>query len=123
MLGPQLFNVNATTTEAAAQLAPGEGDEFLDRIRNCADRDEAVVKVLKELGTSRNLRGEEWSEENGLILYHNKVYIPLDPSCDMTLSRHTMIHFSLVTLDAGELLNSFHEAIGGLEWVVTLPNM
>ena len=33
---------------------------------------------IKELGTSRNLRGEEWSEENRLILYHGKVYIPLD---------------------------------------------
>ena len=40
---------------------------------------EAVVKVLKELGTSRSLRGEEWSEEDGLILYYNKVYVPLDP--------------------------------------------
>ena len=59
MLGPELFHVDATTTEAAAQVAPGEGDEFLDHIRNCADRDEAVVKVLKELGTSRNLRGKE----------------------------------------------------------------
>ena len=68
-----------TTTEVAAQLASGEGDEFLDHVRNCSDRDEAVVKALKELGTSRSLRGEEWLEEDGLILYHNKVYIPLDP--------------------------------------------
>ena len=79
LLGPELFHVDATTTEAAAQLAPGEGDEFLDCVRNCADLDEAVVKALKELGTSRSLRGEEWSEEDGLILYHNMVYIPLDP--------------------------------------------
>ena len=79
MLGPELFHVDATTTEAAAQLAPGEGDEFIDRVRNCADWDEAVVKALKEPGTSRSLRGEELSEEEGLILYHNKVYIPLDP--------------------------------------------
>ena len=79
MLGPELFQIDATTTEAAAQLAPGEGDEFLDHIRNCADRDKAVVKALKELGTSRSLRGEQWSEEEGLILYHNKVYVPLDP--------------------------------------------
>ena len=79
LLGPELFYVDVTTTEAAAQLPPGEGDEFLDRVRNCADRDEAVVKALKELGTSRSLRGEEWSEEEGLILYCNKVFIPLDP--------------------------------------------
>ena len=63
-----------TTTEAAAQLASGEGDKFLDCVRNCSDQDEAVVKALKELGTSRSLRGEEWSEEDGLILYRNKVY-------------------------------------------------
>ena len=79
LLGPELFHVDATTTEAAAQLGPGEGDEFLDHVRSCADQDEAVVKALKELGTSRSLRGEEWSEEEGLILYHNKVYVPLDP--------------------------------------------
>ena len=34
-----------------------------------------------------------------------------------------MKHISLVTLGTGELLNSSHEAISGLEWVVTLPNM
>ena len=34
-----------------------------------------------------------------------------------------MIHLSPVTLDHGELLNSSHEAIGGLEWAVTLLNM
>ena len=71
--------MSATTTEAAAQLAPGEGNEFLDRVRNCADWDEAGVKVLKEHGTSRSVRGEERSEEDGLIFHHNKVYIPLDP--------------------------------------------
>ena len=79
LLGPELFHVDATTIEAAAQLAPGEGDEFLDCVRNCADQDEAVVKVLKELGTLRSLRGEEWSEEVRLILCHNKVYVPFDP--------------------------------------------
>ena len=60
-------------------LAPAEGDEFLDCVRNCADWDEAVVKAIKELGTLRSSRGKEWSEEDGLILYRNKVYFPLDP--------------------------------------------
>ena len=59
-------------------MIPGEGNMFLERIQNCTDRDEKVVKALKELGTSRNLQGEEWSEENGLILYRGKVYVPLD---------------------------------------------
>ena len=59
MLGPELFHIDATTTEAGVQLAPGEGDKFHDHVRNCADQDEAVVKALKELGTLRSLRGEE----------------------------------------------------------------
>ena len=37
------------------------------------------MKALKELGISGNLQGEEWSEESGLVLYHDKVYVPLDP--------------------------------------------
>ena len=69
-----MFRVNAT----GAQLVNGEADKFLDRVRDCTDRDEKVVKALKELGTSGNLRGEEWAEENGLILHRGKVYIPLD---------------------------------------------
>ena len=59
-------------------MIPGEENIFLEQIQNCINRDEKVVKALKELGTFRNLQGEEWSEENGLILYHGKVYIPLD---------------------------------------------
>ena len=48
--------------------------------------DEKVVKALKELGTFRNLR-EEWSEENGLILYHSKVYVPLDSKLQFDIVR------------------------------------
>ena len=79
LLSPDLFHVNANTTATGAQLVPGEGDVFLDRVRNCADQDEKVMKALKELGISGNLRGEEWSEESGLVLYRDKVYVPLDP--------------------------------------------
>ena len=41
------------------QMIPGEGNIFLEQIKNCINIDEKVVKALKELGTSRNLRGEE----------------------------------------------------------------
>ena len=90
LLDPELFHVEVTTTEAGAQLAPGEGDE-LDCVTNCADCDEAVVKALKELGTLRSLRGEEWSEEDGL-LYRKKVYVPLDPKLqhDIVKAHHDM---------------------------------
>ena len=78
LLTPELFHVDANTLETGAQLVPGESNDFLNRVRDCVDRDEKVVKALKELGTAGNLRGEEWSEDDGLILYHNKVYVPLD---------------------------------------------
>jgi transposase InsO family protein len=78
LLAPDLFHVDANSTETGAQLVPGEGDNFLNRVRDCTDRDEKVVKALKELGNTGNLRGEEWSEEDGLVLYRNKVYVPLD---------------------------------------------
>ena len=82
LLGPDLFHVNAT----GAQLVPGEADDFLNRVRECKDRDEKVVKALKELGTSGNIRGAEWSEEDGLILHCNRVYVPLD-----TKLRHNIV--------------------------------
>ena len=80
LLGPELFRIHATfhrpTTEA--QMIPGEGNIFLEWIQNCINRDEKIVKGHKELGISRNLQGEEWLEENRFILYHGKVYVPLD---------------------------------------------
>ena len=51
LLQPDMFHVDAT----GAQLINGEADKFLDRVRDCTDRDEKVVKALKELGTSGNL--------------------------------------------------------------------
>src|SRR3979490_597235 len=74
LIQPDMFRVDAT----GAQLINGEADKCLDRGRDYTDQDEKVVKALKELGTSGNLRGEEWAEENGLILHRGKVYVPLD---------------------------------------------
>ena len=80
LLSPKLFRINAIFCRptTGAQMIPGEGNMLLEQIQNCINRDKKVVKALKEFGTSRNLWGEEWSEENGLVLYHGKVYIPLN---------------------------------------------
>ena len=42
--------------------------------------DEAVVKSVEEMKRSpvKRLRSEEWSEEQGLILFRGKVYVPKD---------------------------------------------
>ena len=89
LLGPELFHINATFCRltTGAQMIPEEGGMFLEQIQNCTDKDEKVVKALKKLGTSRNLQGEEWSEENGLILYHGKVYVPLDSTLRFDIVR------------------------------------
>src|SRR5258708_446576 len=42
--------------------------------------DEVVVKAVEEMKRSpaRRLRSEEWSEEQGIILFRGKVYVPKD---------------------------------------------
>jgi hypothetical protein len=42
--------------------------------------DESVVKAVEELKRSptKRLRSEEWSDEQGLILFRGKVYVPKD---------------------------------------------
>jgi len=47
----------------------GEGTKFLERVHNCADREDAVVRALKELNTGKGLCHEEWQEKDGLVLY------------------------------------------------------
>ena len=36
------------------------------------------MRALKELGSGANIRGDEWEEHDGLVLFRGKVYIPLD---------------------------------------------
>ena len=36
------------------------------------------MRALKELGSGANLRGDEWEEHVGLVLFRGKVYVPLD---------------------------------------------
>ena len=56
----------------------GEGTEFLERVCNCADREDMVVRALKELNTGKGLHHEEWWEKDGLVLYQGRVYVPPD---------------------------------------------
>ena len=47
----------------------GEGTEFLERVHNCTDREDAVVRALKELNTGKGLHRKEWWEKDSLVLY------------------------------------------------------
>ena len=50
----------------------------MDRVCGCTNQDESVVCALKELGSGADLRGNEWEEQDGLVLFGGKVYVPLD---------------------------------------------
>lgn len=85
LLTPNLFQVNANTTASGAQLFSGEGDAFLDHVRNFTDRNEKVIKAVKELGSSGNLQGEGWSEESKSSFITTGYIFPLTQNCAMTL--------------------------------------
>ena len=56
-------------------LIEGEEEKLLSKIRKSKDLDEAVVKAVEELkrSSTKHLRSEEWSEEQGLVLFRGKV--------------------------------------------------
>ena len=62
--------------------------------------DKSVVKVVEEMKWAlvKRLRSEEWSEEQGLILFQGKVYVPKDVQL-----RHELVHLHHNTLIAGHL--------------------
>lgn len=78
LLKPEFFRVNALRQGHA--LLTGQENELLRKIRASKDYDENVVKAVEELRKTphRRLEGDEWSEEQGLILFRGKVYVPKD---------------------------------------------
>jgi len=58
-------------------LVDGSEKETLSKIRKCDDLDEEVIKALKEMKgeKKKSIRGDEWVEEQGLILFRGKVYV------------------------------------------------
>ena len=67
-----------TDTEPSHVHIETEGSDIMDRVHSCTDQDKSVVRTLKELSSGANLRGDEWEERDGLVLFRGKVYIPLD---------------------------------------------
>ena len=55
-----------------------KGSDIMDWVCGCTTQDESVMRTLKELSSKANLRGDEWEEHNGLVLFIGKVYVPLD---------------------------------------------
>ena len=61
-------------------LIDGSEKEALSKIRKCTNLDKEVVKALKNMKEvkKKSIRGDEWIEEQGLILFRGKVYILKD---------------------------------------------
>ena len=59
-------------------LIEGQESSLLSKVRKAKDFDESVIKAVEELKRSgtHTLCSEEWSEEQGLTLFHGKVYVP-----------------------------------------------
>src|SRR5882724_4988528 len=68
----------ATGDDPSHVTLKGEEENFLEHIHDCADRDDSVVQALKELSTKQGLCSNEWQENDGLVLYRGKVYVPRD---------------------------------------------
>jgi len=59
-------------------LINGLEKKTLSRIGECNELDEEVIKALKQMKgeKKKSIRGDEWIEEQGLILFRGKVYMP-----------------------------------------------
>src|ERR1700724_2128970 len=72
LLKPEYFKVRVL--RQGHLLIEGEEEKLLSKIRKSKDLDDAVVKAAEELkkSSAKHLRSEEWSEEQGLVLYRGK---------------------------------------------------
>ena len=65
---------------AMEQLVEGPEKEIVKRIKKARDKDEEVIKAVKEMKKTgvKMLRDEEWQIEKGLVLKEGKVYVLKD---------------------------------------------
>src|ERR1700724_285595 len=105
LLKPEFFKVRAL--RQGHLLIEGEEEKLLSKIRKSKDLDEAVVKAVEELkrSSTKHLRSEEWSEEQGLVLFRGKVYVPKDIKLRWKLLNYTMTYQRLDTLANGKPWN------------------
>jgi len=78
LLKPEYFKVHAL--HQGHLLIEGHEESILVGNRKSKNPDESVVKTVEELkkSSTRQLRSEEWSKEQGLMLFRGKVYVPKD---------------------------------------------
>jgi len=62
------------------QLIEGLEKEIVKKIKETRDKNEEVIKVVKEMKKAgvKMLRDEEWQIKEGLVLKEERVYVPKD---------------------------------------------
>ena len=99
LLKPEFFWV--CTLRQGHLLIEGE-EKLLSRMRLSKDHEDAVVKAVEELKQSgtKTIRSDEWALEQGLVLYHGKVYVPKDTKLWTEIIK--LHHDSLVAGHSGQ---------------------
>jgi hypothetical protein len=80
LLAPELFRIHAL---AGARLEGDECNILREVQRSLKDdvQEESVVKAARELWKDKGrgtIKSTEWSESDGLLMFHGKIYVPKD---------------------------------------------
>ena len=78
LLKPEYFRIHAL--HQGHFLIDSSEKEMLSKIHNWTNMKEEVVKAINEMKgeKKKTIRREEWAQEQGLILFRGKVYVPLN---------------------------------------------
>lgn len=112
LLKPSYFKIQALK-QGHVHISGSEGD-LLKSIREAKDLDEQVVKAVEELkqSPSKKIDGQEWSMEQGLVLFRGKVYVPKDMELRNTRDFiQRLEHPDATCIRIGQYLNSSHKHI------------
>jgi hypothetical protein len=80
LLAPELFRIHAL----AGVRLEGEERNVLREVRRSLQggmQEESVAKAAKELRKDKSrgtVKSAEWSESDGLLMFHSKIYVPND---------------------------------------------
>jgi hypothetical protein len=80
LLAPELFRIHAL----AGARFQGDEQNILRKVRRSLKggvQEESIAKVAKELWKDKGrgtVKSAEWSESDGLLMFHGKIYVPND---------------------------------------------
>jgi hypothetical protein len=90
LLAPELFHIHAL----AGVRLKGDGRNILREVRRSLKDDvqeESVVKAARELWKDKGrgtVKSAEWSESDGLLMFHGKIYVPKNRDLRCRIEQH-----------------------------------